>query len=432
MNKFLNISIALMISSFLALNFYLLFGEKSVIPKSLYVNQYEHMTAKDYRIELEKEALVAPLEVYTVYLDDEDAVDLWLISEGDRVTVGQELALLNTGNIDSEREVWEAERDALLQQETELNQYKSELEKLKSQSYSTNEANVDRQDGVTEIEDKATIELELQIGFSVDVTQEGSFSQAITSLNQQLTDITRRLAVVDAQLNQNHTKPALISPAEGIVANIERHGSNLSVDIYSAQKVLVTYLKDYEWKGIEEGQFAEIQGEGLPGIENGTVLSVSAVQAKEDEFLTTYKQLDRKQAVNPLAYYEMRIFPDEELDGIPYSTNVNTSVVTNEALDAVSIKEKWLKRQKEQTVLVTMLDADGKPQVIEATAPFSLNKHAVITEGVKSGNIVLYEPTLRQFQYAPKVFLSIPEYKPTIDEWKKYGWRNYLEAMLLR
>lgn len=70
MNKFLTILISVAVSGFLALNFYLLFNEKSSILKSHYVHQYESVLENDYREELAKATLVAPLETYTVYVDE--------------------------------------------------------------------------------------------------------------------------------------------------------------------------------------------------------------------------------------------------------------------------------------------------------------------------------------------------------------------------
>ena len=51
MSKKTNIAVAIVISSFLAMNLYLLFSDKSVIPKSVHVDRYERMTANDYQQE---------------------------------------------------------------------------------------------------------------------------------------------------------------------------------------------------------------------------------------------------------------------------------------------------------------------------------------------------------------------------------------------
>ena len=349
MNRFLNIAIAIAVSSFIATNFYLLFSEKSVISKSLYVGEYEPMIAKDYQEKMPKQTLVAPLEAYTVYIEDEEAVNSWLVTEGDVVTVGQELALLKTDRAQGERELWEAERQALLDQEMDLNSMIRELSSARSNANTNNSSNVNRRDGVAELEGKTTIEIGLDIGFTVDVTQEGSYSQAVSAIEQQLADVSRQLVVVDAQLSQNPSSPALISPTEGVVSNVTRHGTQLSVEINSLQKVLVTYMKDNEWLDVAEGQQVNILGEGIEEEAEGTILSISTVPAQKDDYLHTYKKLDVKEAQNPLAYYEVRILPEEELEEVPFANNAQAVIITDEAFDAVAIKNKWLQQVDEDS-----------------------------------------------------------------------------------
>lgn len=244
--------------------------------------------------------------------------------------------------------------------------------------------------------------------------------------------MARQLAVVDAQLAQDDSRPALISPIAGTVSKVMRHGSSLAVDIYSEEQVLVTYVKDEEWQKVEEGQQAKIQGESLDKAMNGNVLSVSKVPAKENELFKTYKELDDIEARNPLAYYEVRVLPDESLENTPFAANLNAAITVEEAIDAVSIRKNWTSPDEMNTVLVTRLEENGRPAVITATTPFNASERTVVTDGLNAGDIVLYEPALRHFNYAPKVFLSFPTYMPKKDEWKAYGWRNYLEAMLVK
>ncbi|AOV08806.1 hypothetical protein [Sporosarcina ureilytica] len=430
--KLFNIAIAIAVTAFLATNFYLLYSEKSIIPKLLYVNEYERMTTKDFDEKLFKETLVAPLETHTVYVKDEDAVESWLIMEGDSVTVGQELALLNTDRVDGERDLWETERTVLLQQQSELEDMRDELHSMRSNATLNNTSNVDRNDNVTEVDGKTTIELGLNVGFVVDVTQEGSYTQAIAAIDQQLTDVARQLAVVDAQLAQDDSRPALISPVAGTVSKVMRHGSSLAVDIYSEEQVLVTYVKDEEWQKVEEGQQAKIQGESLDKAVDGTILSVSKVPAKENDLFKTYKELDNIEARNPLAYYEVRVLPDGSLENTPFAANLNAAITVNEAIDAVSIRKNWTSPGEKDTVLVTRLEENGRPAAITATTPFDVKERTVITDGLNLGDVVVHEPSLRHYHYAPQIFLSFPTYKPKKEEWKTYGWRNYLEAMLIK
>ena len=143
MYKFLNIAVAIGVSALLATNLYLLFSEKTVIPKSIYVNKYERLTTADYSEELSKEAFIAPMETYTVYIGSDDAVESWLVTEGDEVYASDELALLNTERADGQRNTWEAERTALLQQEDEVRDLLSDLSSESSKAKSASSSKVE-------------------------------------------------------------------------------------------------------------------------------------------------------------------------------------------------------------------------------------------------------------------------------------------------
>ena len=432
MNKYLNISIAFVVSSFLAINFYLLFSEKSIIQKTVYVSKHERMTIDNFRDEMTKEALISPAETHTVYAGSEDDVESWVISEGDTVNVGDELALLNTERADGEQELLFAEHNALLQQETDLQIMLADLSSAKSTAESISSSTVDREENVTEIDGKTTIELGLDVNFAVDVTQEGSYAQAIAALEQQLTEITRKIAVAAAQLTQNPASPALVSPVEGIVSKVTRSGARLAVDIYSPEKIAVTYAKDNEWQEIEEGDRVLLQGTGLDEVKEGHVFSISEVPVKENQLSEAYKILDPKKAKNPLAYYEVQIMTDNELESVPYGNNVNALVITNEATDAISLNEKWIRRIDEEKAKAMVIDDSGKAVEVTVATPFVLNTRAVVTEGLTLGQIAIHSPKLRNYNEPTKVFLPMPTYMPTKVEWRTFGWKNYLDYIIVK
>jgi HlyD family secretion protein len=274
MSKLGNITIAVVISSFLAFNFYLLFNKDSKISKSLYVSEFERLTAGDFTEKMPKEGLISPLEISTVYVGNEDEVDNWLVSEGDDVKIGDELALLNTERSNEEKELLNTKHQALLKQKSEIQSLITDLNTSKSKTGTGSSSNVDRNENVTEVEGGAKIELEFKVDFTVDVTQEGSYAQAHAGAEQQLAEIVKELTVVEAQLAQESSNTAIISPVSGVVSNVIRHGSKLAVDIYSTEKIVTTYAKNHEWKLIEEGDRVTIQGEGLDVIKEGIILSV--------------------------------------------------------------------------------------------------------------------------------------------------------------
>ena len=79
-----------------------------------------------------------------------------------------------------------------------------------------------------------------------------------------------------------------------------------------------------------------------------------------------------------------------------------------------------------------IIDRSGRVAEIEVTTPFKLEGRAVVTEGLHLGQIAIYSPKLRGNNEAPTVFLPIPTYFPTGKEWKSFGWRNYLEYMIVK
>jgi len=432
-NKVTNIAITVAISAFLALNFYLLFSDKSIITKSVYVDRYERMTSGNHSEELDKEAFIAPVETYTVYVGNDDTVDSWLVKEGDPVTVGDEIAILQTERAEGQRAVWEAEREALQQQTSSLRRMISVLESERESAQTDSTSNVNRKDNVSEnTTDDTKVEVGLNVDVQVDVKQDGSFAQAIAAAEQDLAEIERQQTVVDAQLSQNPGRPALISPVDGIVSKVTRTGSTLSVDIFSSQQVIVTYAKNDEWQKIQNGDKVLIQGDGIGNVLEGTVLSVSLAPAIDNEWLQAYKLLDATKVKNPLAYYEVRILTDATDQSVQFGTNVNAIVIVNEALDAISVKEKWLHDLYKETAYAWIINNEGRAEQMPVAIPFTWNSRAVVSEGLHLGDVVIYEPALITYAYAPRAFMSLPTELPSKEQWRAFGWRNYMKYILIR
>lgn len=432
MSKVKNIAISIAISSFLAANFYLLFSDKSILKKSVYVDGFERMTSSNFQEKLAKEGFIAPTETYTIYVNGEDTVDSWLVKEGDLVTVGDEIAILQTERAESQRAVWEAEREALQQQYSSVASMISSLDSERQEARSDSSSNVNRQDNVLEGEEDTKLEVGLNVDVQVDVKQDGSFAQAIAAAEQELAEIDRQQIVVEAQLAQNPDRPALISPVDGVVSKVTRVGSTLAVDIFSSQKVIVTYTTNEEWLMIENDNPVIIQGAGFENAVEGTVQSVSQAPALDNEWLNAYKALDDTHVTNPLSYYEVRILTDGAVESIPYGSNINAVVIVNEALDAISVKEKWLNDFYKESASVWMIDEKGRAVKRDVKTPFAWETRAVVTEGLTLGDVVLHEPSLREYVDEPKVFLSIPSDLPSKKEWRAFGWRNYAKYILIR
>lgn len=430
LNKWLSIGLSITISAFLGANAILLFSDKSTITKTLYVHNFERVATGSYEEKYPKEALVAPAEISTVYVKDEDTVDGWLVQEGDVVQAGTELAHLNTTSADEQRSIWESEREAIERQITEINSTISSLQSDRSIAKDNNNSDTNQNDTVTGDNDEQSVEVDINVDVDVDVQQDGAFAQAISEAEQKLAEANRELQVVEAQLVQKGTT-AIISPKEGIVSAIREDNGRLAVDIYSTQKVIVTYATDEQWQDIQANDRVRIQADGLDTSVEGIVLSVAQVPATDSTWLNAYKALDPEEQTNPLAYYEILVQPNEPIENLPFGINTNADILVNEASDAVSIKSEWLHDRFEEKATAHVLTSNGYAIQAPVTILFDLETRSILNSGmVAAGSIIVHEPNISDYQYAPAVFFPMPMDFPTLDSVKNTGWKFYLKHLI--
>ncbi|PIC67958.1 hypothetical protein CSV78_03975 [Sporosarcina sp. P16a] len=609
-----NIIVTVLVTAFLALNMFLVFDEKSVIPKAQYVGEYERLSADDYKKELDKEGFISPKDLHTIYLKDDQTIDSWLVQEGETVDFGTELASLKVDHIDSQRNELESELSALQNQSSSISQTISNLEYEQS-SASGSKNNSDYYD----TNDEKKVRVNLNVG--IEVREDGTFAQAIAEAERDLAEVQRKTEIVESQLAELPNESALTSPVSGYVVAIKRDSESPSIDIYSTDQTIVTYVLDNEWPNVETGAPVTIQHdsihtpftpkvdpnqqpeepvepeetedgissekgksvaslsadgvppstvpyddpkteidgtdaqppavnpnagsnppeenfdgtsgnpdgsldkpetpvsspdnnnnsgtrdtpntetppstdtpnsdgttnpdatpeatpnpddattnpdgtitnpevkdspEGKPALTNkqkklaevqeritpdypndistinGVVVSVSKVPAKDDEWLEAYKALGNTQKDNPLAYYEVRIAPYDEQMDLPFGTNVNTFIQTNEANQAVSIKTNWLTDKYQNNAKIWTLDNNGRAVQNMVEAPFTSLDRTVLTTGVEPGVIALHNEDLDSSLEHQSVFHPLPLYLPEWEQWKTTPWQHYVRYLIKR
>lgn len=432
MNKFFFIGLSIAITAFIAANALLMFGEKSIISKNIYVSEYERAYPNTYTEKLPKEAVAAPRDTMQIYVQEREAIEQWVVSEGDVVQAGSELALLNEVESQEQRTLWESEQRALEAEKSEVQNTLRELESAQSkQSGSESESASDRS-SVTN-EDGDTIEFNVDLSVGVEVPQDGSYATGIAQANQRLAAIDSQLAVIDAQLSQSLSNPALVSPVEGIVAKVNRDSNPLSVEIYSTEKTFMTYVLEDEWQDVAAQDRVFIQAEGLEAAIPGTVLSVSEIPAEDSRWLKAYRALDPKEQANPIAFYEVQILADEPItENIPFGSTANAEITINEAVDAVAIPQPWIFDRQDTNGSTYVLNEEGYGPIAPVTINFDVNSKAVLSDGVGVGAIVLKDDSLREYKSAPKVFMPFPSEQPDYEFAKNTNWRKYVEYFLAR
>lgn len=627
-----NIIVSVLVTAFLALNMLLMFNEKSVIPKAQYVSEYERLAADDYKKELDKEGFISPKELQTIYLKDDQTIDSWLVQEGETVDFGTELASLKVEHIDSKRNELNTELSALQNQSSSISQTISNLE------YEQSSAGGSKNDSdYYDTNDDKKVRVNLNVG--IEVKGDGTFAQAIAEAERDLAEVQRKTEIVEAQLAEIPNESALTSPVNGYVVAIKRDSESPSIDIYSTDQTIVTYVLDNEWPNIETGAPVTIQhgsihtpftpkidptqeieesentedgigsekgksvaslsadggppndipyedpkteidgmnpeppavksdngttstpesntGENPPeenfdgtsgnpdgsvdkpdapvstpdssidksnnnsetetppttstpnpdepttntdgtttnpdgtvtypdgsttnpdgtitnpdgtisnpeenkapdknktvtnkdkklaeaqerikpdypndiSTINGVVVSVSKVPAKDDQWLQAYKAQGNTQEDNPLAYYEVRVAPYDEQMDLPFGTNVNTFIQTNEANQAVSIKTNWLVDKYQNDAKVWTLNSEGRAVQNTVEAPFTSLDRSVLTMGIEPGVVALHNDDLDSSLENQLVFHPLPLYLPEWEQWKTTPWQNYVRHLIKR
>ncbi|MDN4605969.1 efflux RND transporter periplasmic adaptor subunit [Sporosarcina highlanderae] len=416
MNKRMSITVALIVSTFIAVNVHLLFSENSMISKSVYVTKYERMTPGHFKEEIHKEGLISPQETFTVYVGNDETIEQWLVKEADKVRTGDEIALLQTEHAESQLAAWRSEEEGLLEQRNSIESIISNLESDRWSADDSTNANT------TETLDETNIE----VNINVQVSQDGTYAQAIAEAERELSEINRKLTVVQTQLTQNSARPALISPVDGTVANVNKFGTTLATELYSDAKLVTSYVSLEEWQKIEVGDSVRIQESNLNIVIEGNVLFISEVPATDDRWKQAYESLDSNERKNPLELYEILIQPADELSALPFGANVNAEITVNEA-DAVSVKIHWLESYTNGRAVAYKLDDHGRASKTEVIVPFESMNRAVITDGLKIGDVVIYDENLSKYRTPFKVFLPFPLELPEKENWRGFGWKNYIK-----
>lgn len=240
------------------------------------------------------------------------------------------------------------------------------------------------------------------------------------------------MKVVESQLEQNTTSPALVSPTEGVVARIMNESDQPKIVIYSNEQVIETYAEDEEWSRLAISDPAVLDVNGTEGTVEGAVESVDKVPAVENEFLAAYKALADKKVTNPLAYYKVHLSTNGEVIPAPFGTHVNTVITTNTAQNAAAVRSKWLTKVGTEEAFAWRLDEKGYAKTTKLATQFEHLDRTVVTEGLAKGDVVVYNKSIRDQESAPSVFFPMPTYMPEKAEWKAFGWRNYFKVLLLK
>lgn len=409
MKKWLVIITSLVLSIFVAVNSYLVFSEESTIAKTKIVKQSFIAEEEDIRQEIEKPSYLAPREIVTLYVNDEEAIEQWLIQEGDTVYAGDELVLLETERIDGQVDAWVAEQSALETQRERIEDTVAMLQEERSSAESEESVN----------SSLSQLEEELNLEFNVKMDQRGSYAQAIAEAERELASIDRQLNMLDYQIDQSYVRPAIVSPISGVVAHVDRHSNRPTIDIYSEAADLVTYVTEEEWEDLMLGNDVLITYDEFEERGEGTLDRLDTIPAKTSSTLELFeKAFDDEQMQN---LYEVRVDPLGTVEEQPYGKRYDVALIGQEATDSVVVPLDYLERESTNEGLVYVLNEEGIPTKEMIAIDFILENDA-ITMSLAEGEVVLKDAL-----DSTRVGLPLRMTWPEREAWKTFGWKNYVK-----
>lgn len=416
MNKWLVIGISIIVSTFIAANAILLFEDNSEIARTYYLKEHETVQTSTYSKELEKESVVVPTEAVTITIDTDQVSNL-VVSEGDEIGADSELAQLKPDFAEQQRAIWETEVEAYRQEQMQLNQIIGDLEYERSNAEGTytdtNTATNNTNDDVTDV----------NVQVDVQLSQDGSYSQAIGTAKQKLAEVDRQLQIMEAQLSQEPGAVSLLSPIAGTVGAIESKDGKYFIEIYSQEKSLLTFVPEKEWHKLDEGMLVKNYSSHNESINEGTIAAITQVPANGSPWLSAYKQYD-SESKDPL--YEVRIQLNEQPERLPFAANINSAITTDQVDNAVSLKTDWLLNSTKEKAELYVLTTEGKIAKTAVTIPFYLNKHTVVTTGLENGTTVLEDEPKAE---AAPAFLPFPMETPSWKSIKAVSWKDYVKYL---
>ncbi|MFD0942340.1 hypothetical protein [Savagea faecisuis] len=412
MKKWLVLLVALVLSLFIAVNSYLVFSEDSNVAKTKIVKQSFVAEEEDIRQEIEKPSYLAPREIVTLYVNDEEAIEQWLIQEGDTVYAGDELVLLETERIDGQVDAWIAEQSALETQRERIEDTVAMLQEERSNAESEESVN----------SSLSQLAEELNLEFNVKMDQRGSYAQAIAEAERELASIDRQLNMLDYQIDQSYVRPAIVSPISGVVAHVDRHSNRPTIDIYSEAADLVTYVTEEEWEDLMLGNDVLITYDEFEERGEGTLDRLDTIPAKASSTLELFeKAFDDEQIQN---LYEVRVDPLGTVEETPYGKRYDIALIGQEATDSVVVPLDYIEREATNEGVVYVLNEEGIPTKEMIAIDFILEDDA-ITMSLAEGEVVLKDAL-----DLTRVGMPLRMTWPEREAWKTFGWKNYVKYLI--
>ena len=439
----LTVMLILMIASM-----YATFEQDSKVTRTYFIDEFKRAKAAEHEAQIDKPAIVTPANKQTIAVPTKEIENI-KVQVGQQITTADELATYKGSEID----------DASTRLNAEKSAYQSELSTLQS-ALST----AQRENRPTSRNPQGSIKTQqrdkdLNVNVQVDLPQQqDSNKTAIAIIEGNIAQTKRQIEIVDAQIRELQAKQGVISPIDGVIADIKEDAGNIVFDIYSDERALRTYVNEKTWQQVTEDDVVNFTLKHTPK-EDEPIMVVVDEDADEDDTLTavlTQKVLlpidqttywaSHFQTTHPLkenqAYYELIMTPDTPISDMPYAAESQVSIITDQSTEANKVPTKWVKKVTEVEEIegetfktksenVYTVGYDGKIRLEPITIDFEYKKNTIFQSIIEDGTPILNQ-TERDVMARTFRTMPITTDKAYWKQFKKLKWKDYVKYSIMR
>jgi len=403
----------IVIALLIGLNAYFVFKGDSKVARSYFIDEFQRATTGDRVETVEKDAIVAPTQSYTISADAKNLAAI-SVTRGQEVHANDLLATYKTEEIDGELTKLEAERTAY---ETELSDLESALAEIESEYGDANDPKSSI--NTDQISEKLNVSVQFELG------QQTSPSTAVAILNRHIAEANRQIALMDAQIGQVKARQGVICPVDGVISKITEEAGVVTFEIYSSEKSMLAYLSEDEWQKVEDGQTVSFKLQHYDNDLSGIVVQKQKIPTNNESLWAN--ELAKSSKLPMPTSYEVILHQDDVLENIPFSTIGKASITVNEASNAYKVNSAWVRSGKKDKHSVYTIDEKGKIRLENIDVAFKTAGSTIFTGHLDAGIPIIAN---EQRNILARSFRSIPLKKIEWQNFKEIGWKDYVKYIV--
>ncbi|AYA78099.1 hypothetical protein DOE78_23350 [Bacillus sp. Y1] len=392
-----NWTVILVGTLFMIGNLYLIYKKDSEIKRLSYVDTWTTVKEQNLVESHTDKGLITPVEEEYIYYEENTGdFEAFLVKEGDQVEENTPILELSSVDINV----------AIAQNQLEISRLEDEIEAL--------EDNIDNLDDLlSDIESSTTEENEssntiMANSLEIEIYEkELQVSRLEADLDKQETAL--------ASMDQGLSSLTINSKIAGIVKEIRHDLNNPIVTITSNDLQVEATLTEKEISTFDEGMKVVITSSLQKDKLEGTISSISTLPKKEPK--------EKRET----QYSYIIQLNEQPSSTIPFGSNVDLKIITNEINDALTVSTNSIKKKGTKSYMYVMM-ANGTIERRQIETGLQLNHVKEIKANAQEGEkVVLTANTLKNKNH---FFTSLQPKKLTKSVFKEIGKRQALKLVV--